>query len=175
MFCLGGGIGIHSEVNVFVFTLINSSMKTIESYMLLSKTERQAHVDRQEECLERGGNSTCHRGVLAQYLGTVIPMKRTAILAHACNNPECSNPRHLYWATDSENIVEDGIEFGTWKSAWERTVDKYGYKEACAMRGRQKAGNTNAAGNKGKPKSEEHKRKIAEAIRKKHAERQSKE
>lgn len=94
-------------------------------------------------------------------------MARSAILAHACNNPKCSNPNHLYWATDRENIVEDGREFGTHKSPWDRTVEKYGLEEAKKMqaRGDKSAG---GRGNKGKPKSEEHKRKIAEAIRQKH-------
>ena len=45
-------------------------------------------------------------------------------------------------------------------------VDKYGYEEACKKNSR--VGNTYGAGNKGKPKSEEHKRKIAEAIKAKH-------
>ena len=142
-------------------------MEDINSYMLLSKTERQSHVDRQEECLERGGNSTCHRGVLAQYLGTVIPMGRAALLAHACNNGKCSNPKHLYWATDRENTVEDGTEFSTWKNPWERMVEKHGYEEACRIQSHKSDPAKAGAGNKGKPKSEEHKRKIAEAIRKK--------
>lgn len=139
----------------------------IKEYMSLPKEERQKHLDLSAPCVERGGNSTNHRGVLAQYLNTVIPMARQAILAHACNNGSCSNPEHLYWATDRENIVEDGTEFGTWKNAWERMVDKYGLEEAKKM---QAKGNKSAGGkaNKGKPKSEEHKKKIAEAIRQKH-------
>ncbi len=139
----------------------------INEYMSLPKAERQKHLNLSSPCIERGGNSTNHRGVLAQYLDTVIPMARSAILAHACNNPRCSNPEHLYWATDRENIVEDGREFGTWKSAWDRKVEKYGLDTAKEMNNngsQSKAGQ----GNKGKPKSEEHKKKIAEAIRQKH-------
>lgn len=137
-----------------------------EYYMRLPKEERQKHLNMASACQERGGNSTTHRGVLAQYLDTAIPMGRVAVLAHACNNGDCSNPQHLYWATDRENIVEDGKEFGTWKSAWDRKVDKHGYEEACRLQAR---GDKSAGGkaNKGNPKSEEHKRKIAEAIRKK--------
>jgi len=139
----------------------------IKEYMSLPKEERQKHLDLSTPCVERGGNSTNHRGVLAQYLDTVIPMARSAILAHACNNPKCSNPEHLYWATDRENIVEDGAKFGTHKSPWERKVEKYGLEEARRMNAK---GNKSAGGkaNKGKSKSEEHKRKIAEAIRQKH-------
>lgn len=138
-----------------------------KEYMRLPKEDRQRHLDMSTPCRERGGSSTTARGVLAQYLDTPIPMGRVAILAHACNNGDCSNPQHLYWATDRENIVEDGKEFGTWKSAWERKVEKHGYEEACRLASR---GNKSAGGkaNKGKPKSEEHKRKIAEAIRQKH-------
>ena len=128
-----------------------------------TKAERQEHLQLSDECWERGGNSTNHRGVLAQYLGTTIPAGRT-ILAHACNNEKCSNPQHLYWGTDKENITEDNPN---WKNPWERTVEKYGEEEARRMNSR---GDKSAGGkaNKGKPKSEEHKRKIAEAIRRKH-------
>lgn len=138
----------------------------IKEYMSLPKKERQKHLDLSTPCVERGGNSTNHRGVLAQYLDTAIPMARQAILAHACNNGSCSNPNHLYWATDRENIVEDGEKFGTHKNPWERKVEKYGLEEARRMNAQ---GDKSAGGkaNKGKPKSEEHKRKIAEAIRQK--------
>ena len=134
--------------------------------LTLPKEQRQRHMDLETPCMERGGNSTNHRGVLAQFLNTTIPAGRV-ILAHACNNSKCSNPLHLYWASDRENIVEDGTEFGTWKSAWERTVEKYGMEEARKM---QAAGDKSKGGKaqKGKPKSDEHKRKIAEAIRQKH-------
>jgi hypothetical protein len=137
-----------------------------KEYMSRSKTERQAHLNLTENCVERGGNSTNHRGVLAQYLDTIIPMGRVAVLAHACNNAKCSNPNHLYWATDKENVVEDGAKFGTHKSPWQRQVDKYGYEEACKLNAR---GDKTAGGraNKGKPKTEEHKKKIALSMTKK--------
>lgn len=139
-----------------------------KKYMDLPKEERQKHLNLSLPCNERGGNSTTARGVLAQYLNTIIPMKRIAILAHACNNKNCSNPNHLYWATDRENIVEDGIKFGTWKSAWERTVEKYGYEEACKLQRLKGDPSKAGKGNKGKSKSIEHKKKISEAIRQKH-------
>jgi hypothetical protein len=89
------------------------------------------------------------------------------LLCHACGNEKCSEPKHLYWGTDRENIVEDGTKFGTWKNPWERKVEKYGYEEACRLAG---TGDRSAGGrgNKGKPKSEEHKRKIAESVKAKY-------
>ena len=81
-----------------------------------SKLERQEHLNLSEPCLERGGCSTNHKGVLAEYLNTTIPHGSKGIfLCHACNNGKCSNPKHLYWGTPTEN-VEDAIangNFGT--------------------------------------------------------------
>ena len=142
-------------------------MIKLEEYIKLTKSERQKHLDLTSKCIERGGNSTNHRGVLAQFLDTDIPGHKI-VLAHGCNNQKCSNPKHLYWATHYENTVEDGTKFNTWKNPWERTVEKYGLEEAIKRNSR---GDKSAGGKalKGKPKSEEHKRKIAEAIRKKYA------
>lgn len=86
------------------------------------------------------------------------------MLCHACGNGKCSEPKHLYWGTDRENIVEDGKKFGTWKTPWERQVDKYGYEEACKRNARGDKSLGGKAG-KGKVLSDEHKRKIAESIR----------
>ena len=141
----------------------------LKDYILLPKTERQKHVDLTLDCLERGGNSTNHKGVLAQFMNSDIPSGRI-LLCHACNNNKCSEPRHLYWGTDKENIVEDGRAFGTWKTPWERRVEKHGYDEACKMNGRP--GNTFGSGNKDKPKSEEHKKKISDSVIRKHKENQ---
>ena len=128
-----------------------------------TKEERQSHLKLEEDCWERGGNSTNHRGVLAQYLNTNIPKGRI-IMAHACGNSKCSNPRHLYWGTDRENIIEDGTAFGTYISIWERSVAKYGIEGARKMNRR---GDKSVAGkgNKGKPKSLEHRMKISEGLR----------
>ena len=133
-----------------------------------TKEERQAHLKLDEQCRQRGGNSTNHRGVLAEFLNTSIPKGRT-ILAHACNNSECSNPRHLYWATDRENIIEDGVKFGTHQNPWERMVKKYGEEEARRMQGAKSDPAKAGAGNKGKKKSPEHRKKIAEAIKRKYS------
>lgn len=137
-------------------------------YMSLSKNERQSHLKLTQPCIERGGNSTNHRGVLAQYLNTIIPMGRIAVLAHACNNRKCSNPEHLYWATDRENIVEDGEEFGTWKPLWNRMVEKHGETKAKEIQKNKSDQSKAGKGNKGKPKSDEHKKKISESVRRRH-------
>jgi hypothetical protein len=140
-------------------------MINVNDFITLSREDRRSHLCLSESCCERGGNSTNHKGVLAQYLNTTIPSGRI-LLCHACNNSKCSNPKHLYWGTDYDNIVIDGSEFMTHKSPWERRVEKYGYEKACAMN--SKVGNTNGSGNRGKPKSDEHKKKIAESIKRKY-------
>jgi hypothetical protein len=142
-------------------------MIDITKFISLSREERQAHLDLTENCCERGGNSTIHKGILAQYLNTTIPSGRI-LLCHACNNAKCSNPKHLYWGTDKDNIVIDGKKFNTFKNIWERLVDKHGYEEACKLQSRRALNGIAAkagAGNKGRPKSEEHKKKISEGLK----------
>jgi hypothetical protein len=140
-------------------------MLDITEFITRSREERRQHLNLEEPCLERGGNSTNHKGVLAQYLNTTIPSGRI-LLCHACNNGKCSNPRHLYWGTDYENIVLDGREHGTYKNIWLKQIEKYGYEKACQMNSR--IGNTYGSGNKGKPKTELHKKHLSESIKKKH-------
>ena len=115
-------------------------MKSVE-YLIenKSKEERQSHLDLSESCLERGGNSHSHKGVLAQYLNTTIPKVTPrpsyglAInLCHACHNGKCSNPKHLYWGSVTENN-QDAYANGK-KSVWQFTVDKYGEETARKMR-----------------------------------------
>lgn len=137
-------------------------MIQITEFITKSRNERQQHLDLDTDCCERGGTSTQHKGVLAEYLGTTIPSGRI-LLCHACNNAKCSNPKHLYWGTDRENITLDNSE---WKNVWHRRIEKHGIDKARQMNSRK--GNANGKGNLGKPKSEEHKRKIAESIRNKH-------
>lgn len=138
-------------------------MSSVEVYLRESRDSRRSHLDLNSVCMERGGNSTIHRGVLAQYLNTFI-FGKPAELCHACHNPNCSNPRHIYWGTRSDNI-QDTKDNGTFKSPWERTVEKYGYEEACKINAR---GNKSAGGkaNKGKSKTEEHKNNISESLKK---------
>lgn len=132
-------------------------MILVEIWIDESKEVRTAHLDMSDSCLERGGNSTVHRGVLAEYLGTNFPEKID--LCHNCGNGKCSNPKHLYWGTRKENI-EDAKRHGTWASPWDRLVEKYGYKEACKVQSRGDKAAGGRAG-KGKVLSEEHKRNIS--------------
>lgn len=132
-------------------------MQIITEYIQKTREERRSHLNLSDACIIRGGNSTVHKGVLAQFLNTTIPKGRI-LLCHACNNGECSNPKHLYWGTDKDNYI-DAKDNGTHKSPWDHMVEKYGYETACQMN--SKFGNQYGKGNKGKPKSEDHKKKIS--------------
>lgn len=105
----------------------------IKEYIKLSKEERTSHLNLSVPCIERGGFSTKFCGVLAEGLGTTIPERKVdgvqVHLCHACNNPKCSNVKHLYWGTPKENH-DDGIKCGHIKSPWENSVAKYGYEKA---------------------------------------------
>ena len=133
-------------------------MKLIEEYILLPKGERQKHLKLDEACIERGAGSYYFKGLLAHLLDTTVPTGHKIHLCHACHNGQCGNPNHLYWGTAQENRQDQVTNGG--KTVWERTVEKHGLEEAYKM---QAKGNKSAGGeaNKGKPKSEEHKKKIA--------------
>lgn len=132
----------------------------------LTREQRRQHLDLKSPCIERGGNSTMFRGLLASHLNTEIFVSKKILLCHACHNSKCSNPAHLYWGSYSDNI-QDQKENGTWKNPWERRVEKYGLEEAVKQ---QSKGDKSAGGkaNKGKPKSETHKQKIADTLKKRY-------
>lgn len=138
-------------------------MIIVEEYIVLDKETRQEHLKLDDACLERGGNSTNFKGLLAHILNTTIPKGREISLCHACHNEKCSNPNHLYWGTISENS-QDYVENGG-KSVWDRMVEKYGEDGAREMNRRNSNPSKAGSGNKGKPKSEEHRRKISEALK----------
>ena len=71
-------------------------MYTISEYMKLPLQDRQRHLDTTTGCVERGGNSTHHKGVLSEFLNTEIASSGVD-LSHYCGNSKYSNPRHLYW------------------------------------------------------------------------------
>jgi hypothetical protein len=111
----------------------------IENYIKKSKEERMAHVVLSEPCIEIGGNSIEFRGLLAHHLKTEIPTGKKVLCAHACNNGKCSNPRHLYWGTYSENLI-DAQNAGVRKSFYQQALEKYGLektREMWAERGRK--------------------------------------
>ena len=134
-------------------------MKLIEEYILLPKEDRQQHLKLDEACIERGAGSYYFKGLLAHLLDTTVPTGHKIHLCHACHNAKCGNPNHLYWGTAQENRL-DQVENGG-DTIWDRMVKKYGYEEACKLNAKGRDGNQNGSGNKGKPKSEEHKAKIA--------------
>ena len=144
------------------------TMLLIEEYILQTKVERQQHIDLNDPCVERGGpqkgglSSYC-KGLMAHLLDTTIPSGHKIHVCHACNNEKCSNPKHLYWGTASENSL-DRMKNGD-KTIFDKMVKKYGYEEACSINAKGKKGNTNGSGNKYKPKSEDQKKKISESIK----------
>lgn len=115
--------------------------------MKYSRKERMKHLKLDDPCIEIGGyDSREYRGLLAHTLKTEIPTheKTKIMLCHACNNPGCSNVNHLYWGTTSDNIMDEK-EAGTWKSLYQRTIDKYGPEKAKEIQRKNasKGGKTN--------------------------------
>lgn len=81
-------------------------MIKMSEYMKRTQEERQSHLNLSEKCELRGGDSIQFRGLLAYYVDTEIPSGHKITMCHACNNPDCSNPKHLYWGTPSENFED---------------------------------------------------------------------
>ncbi len=142
-------------------------MIDINDYIKLTRCYRRKHLNLQIPCLERGGMSTHHKGVLAQFLNTSIP-KGKILLCHACNNEKCSNPKHLYWGTFSDNMI-DYKQSINYKSIYQNTVNKYGIKATKKMLSNNGKTSRGGLGNKGKPKSKEHRKKLSEATKKYYA------
>jgi hypothetical protein len=143
--------------------VINTHMILIEEYMKQSQVARQQHLRMDEPCLERGGQSMYLKGLMAHILGTTIPSGHRIHVCHACHNSQCSNPNHLYFGTPSENAIDR--ETNQPNSIWNKMVNKYGEQEARNMMRRNSNPSRAGKGNAGKPKSDEHRRKISEAIK----------
>lgn len=134
----------------------------INEYIKKTKEERQSHLDLSSSCIEIGTNSYQCRALLAHELQTVLPKGRKILLCHACNNDKCSNPKHLYWGTSSENS-RDAIDCGARKSIWEYTVALRGEEKAKDMqRERAKIGGER---NKGTPKASEHRNALSVSLK----------
>ena len=146
-------------------------MKQIEEYIKLPQSERQEHLKLDEPCIERGGQSMYLKGLLAHLHETTIPSGKKIHVCHACHNGACSNPNHLYWGTASENALDRDAQYGV--TIWDKMVAKHGLEEATRIQSRNSDPSKAGKGNTGKKKSEEHKKKIAEAIRRKHAEKKA--
>ena len=133
----------------------------IEIYMGKAREERRSHLDLNEPCIEIGGDSENFRGLLCHFLKTTMPVGRSTFLCHGCNTQGCSNPSHLYWGTPSDN-ERDKKSAGTFKTAWQKTVEKHGLEVAREIRKPHcaRGGKNNA----GKPKSKEHRERISKSL-----------
>ena len=147
-----------------------------EEYMSQPKTVRQSHLDLKDKCIERifetqyrqSGYSFYLKGLLAHVLDTNIPLRNKdgvkVVLAHACNNAKCANPKHLYWATHKENIEDSG----TW---YERNLKKNG-KQFIIDTNRRTAKEkppgffSKINNRKGKKHTLEHRKRLSEGTRK---------
>lgn len=142
-----------------------ATMIKIEEYILLSLSDRQAHLKLNEDCVERETstkyNGNEYRGLLAHILNTTIPTGMQIHACHACSNSKCGNPNHLYWGTVKENKADaDRVCKGP-VTVWDRTVAKYGLEEA---RARTSKNAVSANTQRGK----EIREKIAETVRLRH-------
>ena len=132
----------------------------LENY---TKEERQQHINLKQPCLERGGNNSHFRGILANHTNTNIPSGNGLICAHACHNGKCSNPNHIYWATYKENY-QDGVEDGSNLPVHVRMFNKHGHNNTSAFIPKEHKKRMSARGGKGnigKPKSEAHKANLS--------------
>ena len=143
-------------------------MILIESYIKLPISTRQSHLNLDDSCINRGGPvsngvSTYCKGLMAHLLDTTIPSGRQIHICHACNNSKCSNPKHLYWGTPSENSIDRLVNGDT--TIWQKMVLKYGIEEASKINSSRKKGNVFGSGNKGTKKLDKTKKLISDSLK----------
>lgn len=92
--------------------------KDIRKYMQKSLKTRKKHIDLSQPCINVGTeNSKRNHKNLAAFLKVTPPSGRI-LVCHACNNKYCVNMYHVYFGTDRENLVIDGMKFGTLHLQW---------------------------------------------------------
>lgn len=90
----------------------------IKEYMKKPLGSRKRHLALEQPCiLGKTANSHRNRKALARKLNVTEPRGRICV-CHACNNKYCINVNHVYFGTDRENLVIDGLKFGTLKLSW---------------------------------------------------------
>jgi hypothetical protein len=141
-----------------MFEIYSESRVSLSDHMLLPREVRRQHLDLSKPCVDIGGSSRSSRALLGMFLNTTcegLGMK-TGYLCHACGNEKCSNPEHLYWGSSSDNSIdkyEHNPSLGKKIAESIRQNDPNFYSKIGSH-----------SGNKGKTKSEEHKKAISESI-----------
>ncbi len=141
-----------------MFQIYSESRTPLSDYMELPREVRRQHLDLSKPCVEMGGSSRSSRALLGMYLNTTcegLGMK-TGYLCHACGNEKCSNPEHLYWGSATDNCIdkyEHNPSLGKEIAEINKQNNPNFYNELGSH-----------SGNKGKPKSEEHKKAISRSI-----------
>lgn len=100
--------------------------------MLQTKDERQSHLDLTTPCEERDSSSVECRGLLAVALETSLPRGWGIHCCHACHNGKCSNWKHLYWGTATENfedVIEDRGQHPVSLSAFKKGKDNPSWRK----------------------------------------------
>ena len=134
----------------------------INEYIKKTKEERQSHLDLSSSCIEIGTNSYQCRALLAHTLRTILPKGRKILLCHACNNDKCSNTKHLYWGTSSENR-RDAMDCGACKTPYQYMVECHGEEKANDMQ-RIRA-TIGGLGNKNITKSLKHRNALSASLK----------
>ncbi len=88
----------------------------LSEYMLLSREERISHIDLEDPCICY--TRECRkrsRKKLLEYLSLLDDKPEKVQCCHLCNNVSisstpCINPRHLYFGTAQENILDIPVE-----------------------------------------------------------------